>query len=301
MSITLFIPTKDRSSQLRILLQSIRDNLPTDEIDEILIYWAASNEEFNLGYAQLQAEKIVKATWMKESTPLNTIDTIVNNTASYILLITDDSFVYEHVPSLRPAINILDDHDDILTFSLRLGQNTTVVDYTKLDRPESNVEDLLQPHKCVDKTKRNNTPGVFTWNWKATRIPHFSHPISLDGTIIGLDDLKMLTLDAEHNNYRQWECCISDYVRRFDKNFHACFERSSVVTIPINQVVQAERLTDGVFNGISTDTLNIKYINGQVIDYHRLLKETEYCVDTPLKEFQFWFRQSRWYDWILGK
>ncbi len=306
MSITLFIPSKDRASQLRLLLKSIHDNLPTEEISWIRVCFKASNKDFFSGYQKLFAE-FSKVEWIDEdkivgSPTKEAIDFFLRSChTKYVLLLTDDSLVYRYIPTLNPAISLLEEHKNVLTFSLRLGFNTNVVDYTNYDRPESDVGDLLQPHKCLDKTKRWHAEGVYTWNWKSTRIPHFSHPISLDGTIIRLEDLKMLTADAEHNSYRQWECCISDYVRRFDKNLHGCFERSSVVTIPINQVVQAERLTDGIHFPRSTEELNREYLSGKTIDYHTLIREAEYYVDTPLKEFPFTLRQQRWYDWIIGR
>lgn len=303
MSIIIFCPSKNRAAQLRLLLQSIRDNLPTNEIASIIIGYKYTTEDFKKGYEKLQAEKIIpNISWRYEDIPTEKfIDGICNVQTEYVLLMPDDSFIYRHIPTLWPAIDILNEHQNVLTFTLRLGFNTKYVDYVNLEKPASEIEGLLQPHKCIDKTKRNHAEGVYTWNWKTTRIHHFSHPISLDGTIIRMSDLKMLTLDAEHNNYRQWECCISEYVKRFDKNLHACFEHSSLVTIPINQVVDAGKLTDGVFHGISPEALNGNYLMDNVVDYHRLLRECEYDVDTPQKEFAFWFRRKRWYDKWLGK
>jgi hypothetical protein len=302
MSLTIFIPSKDRPAQLRLLLQSIRDNLPVDEISSILIGYKYSTHEFREGYEKLRQEKILpNIDWCFEfCATKNFIDDILLFQSKYMLLMTDDTFVYRYIPSLKPAISLLDEHPTVLTFSLRLGHNTNVVDYTKPDREETDTSSLLELHKCIEK-KDNSHNNVYTWNWKSTRFSHFSHPISLDGTIIRREDLKMLTRDAEHNNYRQWECCISDYVRRFDKNLHGCFEHSSVVTIPINQVVEADKLTDGVHFPQSTAELNKKYLHNEVVDYHALLRTTEYSVNTPLKEFQFTYRHARWYDWWLGK
>lgn len=303
MSITLFVPSKDRPSQLRLLLQSLKNNLPLDEIDEIIISHTHSNENFAQGYSKLYQENIIKANWVIEAhSPKISIDAFLNGCKTqYVMLITDDSFVYRYIPTFRPAISLLEEHKNVLTFSLRLGFNTTVVDYTRPDRDESDVDSLLTKHECINKDKRKHAEGVYTWNWKSTKIPHFSHPISLDGTIIRLDDLKMLTADAEHNNYRQWECCISDYVKRFDKNLHGCFEHSSVVTIPINQVVDADKLTDGVHFPLSTKSMNDKYLSGWNIDYWSLIRECEYYVDTPLKEFPLTYRRSRWYDKFIGR
>jgi hypothetical protein len=277
--------------------------MPMDEISSVLIGYKYSTHEFREGYEKLRQEKILpNIDWCFEfCATKNFIDDILSFESKYILLLTDDTFVYRNVLSLKPALEILDDHKNILTFSLRLGHNTNIIDYTKLDGEEQNVDNLLENHKCIDKTKKVDCDSLYTWNWKTTRIPHFSHPISLDGTIIRREDLKMLTADAEHNNYRQWECCISDYVRRFDKNLHACFYDSHVVTIPINQVVEADKLTDGVHFPLSTTEMNEKYLAGWVVDYHALLRTTEYGVNTPLKEFKFEYRKQRWYDWWLGK
>lgn len=303
MTITIFIPSKNRAPQLRLLLQSIRDNLPTEEIKEIIVGYTHSDEAFKEGYAKLHREKILPITWVYEFTnPREMIDVMVCGAQTdYIMTLTDDSLVYKHVPTLKPAISLLAEHKNVLTFTLRLGFNTDVIDYTKGETHEYDLHSILTEHKCIDKSKRGHAEGVYSWNWKILRKSHFAHPISLDGTIMRMEDLRMLTLDAEHNSYRQWECCISDYVKRFDKNLHGCFEHSSLVTIPINQVVDAEKLTDGVHFPRSTSELNEQYLRGSVIDYHRLLRETEYDVDTPLKEFPLTQRYSRWYDWWLGK
>lgn len=227
------------------------------------------------------------------------IDVICSGKEKYILLLTDDSLVYRYVPTLKPAIELLESHPSTLTFTLRLGHNTVLADYTHPERDVMDIDGLLQEHRCPDRGHRPK--DVFTWNWKSTRHSHFSHAISLDGSIIRLEDLAMLTRDSEHTSYRQWECCVSDYVRRFDKNLHGCFEQSHVVTIPVNQVVDAGRLTDGIHYPRSPSELNEQYLHGSVIDYHSLLREAEYDVNTPLKEFPFTLRRSRWYDWWLGK
>lgn len=308
MSLIVFIPSKDRPQQLRLLLKSICLNLPAEEMHHIKVFYKATSDSYRQGYTKVMKEfenSIPYVEFFDEDTfkggTKESIEWFTQICMSkYILLLTDDSLVYRYIRTLKSPISLLDEHKNILTFSLRLGHNTNIVDYTNYNRPESDVDSLLQAHKCYDKDIRSHAEGVYTWNWKTTRIAHFSHPISLDGTIIRTEDLKMLTRDAEHGSYRQWECCLSDYVRRFDKNLHGCFYDSHVVTIPVNQVVAADKLTDGVHFPRSPEELNKDFLAGKVIDIHTLMREAEYYVDTPLKEFPFVLRKQRWYDRFIG-
>lgn len=302
------IPSKNRPQQLRLLLLSIKKFFPLHLAARISIYYAYSSLRYKTGYDKLFSEQIVSL-WKNEEgasclTPKESIESISNSNYKYTLLLTDDSIFYRPCILTKEIIEKVFQNPNLLTFSLRLGLNTTNLDYATCKIVEP-------PIAQIDHNYGNN---IILWNWQKRRAGHFGYPIGLDGTIIETVELARLTKDVERNQYRQWEGNISDYAKRFDKCQTVAFDKSCVVNIPVNQVVSDLHLKNGIFCPYSTEALNDLYLDDIVIDFNRLFnqkfsglgvsdsftKDSYTECDTVQREFRFPFRKHKWWDKWVG-
>lgn len=280
-----FIPSKDRPQQLRLLLKSMELYLSPEFMADIFVCYAYSNDEFKAGYDKLFAEKKWKIRLAHESSPKSTIDYICSlDPELNLLLLTDDSVFYQ--PCKLSLEDLKYFNDNYLTFSLRFGENTTIIDYLN---PQSR-----------EKWAYTTDKGLMDWSWKEHKSGHVSYPIGLDGSIIKIKNLKKLTREVERNNYRQWEGNISALAKRFEVPIRTlAYKRSCVVNNPVNQVVDAGVLKNGIKFNYPLKTLNDLYINdGIIIDVRRTLPRSD-TVNSVQMEFPFFFRKQMWYDNLL--
>ena len=188
--IPLFIASKDRPTQLKLLLESIERNAP--DFFQINVLYSGSLYSYQLGYRKLQSE-VSNVNWIEEktdwqygrensSTPLNIqrkngvfieqfYDFLEANKDDVFCLMVDDNIVYNKVPiSPDDARNALD--EKTFSFSFRLGRNTTIQNH--LDG---------QPQLPLNIEKES---GEFIkWNWHNynNNFTDYAFPFSWDGVI----------------------------------------------------------------------------------------------------------------------
>lgn len=278
--IKIFIPSKNRPQQLRLLLLSIKKFFPLDLVNSINIYYVSTNDRYQLGYEKLQNEvKCDKFIWTKQKTVKEDIEHFLSLGHEYTLLITDDSIFYGLVHNLEFVLKQLENPTN-LAFSFRLGQNTQIIDYTNKNSLEAPL-DLTEP--VAD--------NIMRWNWLKHKNGHFGFPIGLDGTLIKTSILHRLTIDVEHDTYRAWECGLHVLAKRETVLLHnLCYHTSVLVNIPVNQAADALRLNNAIYHNYSLDSLNDLYLDDIVIDLDRLLeREFKTPAVTVQGEYRFPF------------
>ena len=248
------ILSKNRSSQLRLLLESIELNAP-DLFNEIKIIHASSNEDFAKGYEKLKSERILSnLVWEKEENFVQDfLHALKTCETDYICGIVDDCIFYKRLASKpQDIIDVLT--DDVFCFSFRLGLNTTTQYYM---RPQERFE-----------LKAYEQSGIFVrWNWKEWDSKlNYGYPISLDGHIFRAKELSDLSHKFKFDYLRQWEGVIAGKCREeTDRHNMAAYKQSVLFSIPAN-CVQDPPLVAGQLHEYSEEELNNLYLKDEVID-----------------------------------
>tara|TARA_R110000765_G_scaffold153731_2_gene256674 strand:+ start:381 stop:1217 length:837 start_codon:yes stop_codon:yes gene_type:complete len=272
------ILSKNRSSQLRLLLESINLNAPY-LFNEIKIIYTSSNEDFAKGYEKLKSERILSnLVWEKEENFVQDfLNALKTCETDYICGIVDDCIFYKRLASKPQAIiDVLT--DDVFCFSFRLGLNTTTQYYM---RPQEKFE-----LKAYDQS------GMFVrWNWKEWDSKlNYGYPISLDGHVFRTKELSDLSHKFKFDYLRQWEGVIAGKCREeTDRHNMASYKQNVLFSIPSN-CVQDPPLVAGQLHEYSEEKLNNLYLKGEVID----LEMMEYAfqnVTWAHNEFPLMFKQ----------
>lgn len=153
--IPLFISSKNRPSQLRLLLESIGVN--TNSLFDITVLYKYDSSGYKLGYEKLKEEKILSnLTFVEEEQGVN--GNFLNQMREYITsagklfsLMVDDNIVYRNIDATTEEIEE-QFTDDVFCVSLRLGKNTTVANHLK-----PHIETPLQEFQ---KRLRNLLSGI---------------------------------------------------------------------------------------------------------------------------------------------
>ena len=289
--IPLFIASKDRPTQLKLLLESIERNAP--DFFQINVLYSGSLYSYQLGYRKLQSE-VSNVNWIEEktdwkygrensSTPLNIqrkngvfieqfYDLLEANKDDVFCLMVDDNIVYNKVPiSPDDARNVLD--EKTFSFSFRLGRNTTIQNH--LDG---------QPQLPLNIEKES---GEFIkWNWHNynNNFTDYAFPFSWDGVIYRTSDIIAL-LDGTDLDY---DPAMPDSWKKFplphrlesymgaaaegrmsvfgEKNMICSLNQSCVVGMDYNKVIDVDNKGGAKFGANENDLCTI-YLLGKCIDY----------------------------------
>jgi hypothetical protein len=230
--ICIFTVSKDRPLQFQAMLESVLTNL--DSHATIVGLVKTSNERYKEAYNQVYKE--IKGQFFNANLlcwPENqfyedflTNLRFINTNWTYLLGLTDDCVGYRKAPDNLWSYLDLFDNEELLTLSLRLGQNTIVQD----------IED--ERKKIVIPTPFEK--GYTIWNWyRENPDINTGYSLSLDGHIYRTKDLLDLSESFSFKNLREWEgegvAKFRDWVKRgWKRNLMACLENSYYVNIPMN-------------------------------------------------------------------
>ena len=285
--INALIPSKDRACQLRLLLESIKQNAGSI-FTKIHVLYTASNEGYEAGYIKLQEEEILdNIEWQKEKDFTKDFIGAINDYSSdYICGIVDDCVFYKKLPS---GVELIEQEfkDDVFCFSFRMGLNTTVQNY-------------LQPERRYQLKDANVDKHFVKWNWKEwDSILNYGYPISLDGHIYRGKELATLTTKYKFDYLRQWEGVLAGNTRRDKTNdlgdHMVAYRQNVLFSIPCN-CVQDPPLISGQINPYTEDDLNERYLKDEVIDFDSLecmFQNVSWCHNEiplefkPLKEHEY--------------
>jgi len=285
--INAFIPSKNRACQLRLLLESIKQNA-NGIFTKIHVLYTTSNEGYEAGYIKLQEEEILdNIEWQKEKDFTKDFIGAINDYSSdYICGIVDDCVFYKKLPS---GVELIEKEfeDDVFCFSFRMGLNTVTQNY-------------LQPERKYHLKDANVDKYFIKWNWKDwDSVLNYGYPISLDGHIYRGKELATLTTKYKFDYLRQWEGVLAGNTRSDKTNdlgdHMVAYRQNVLFSIPCN-CVQDPPLISGQINPYTEDDLNERYLKDEVIDFDSLecmFQNVSWCHNEiplefkPLKEHKY--------------
>lgn len=239
--INAIIFSKDRASQLTLLLESI-ERYATDKF-VISVLYKSSTSEFRDGY-ELSKSLFPNIRWVEESNFKQDTLSLLSSDLEHTCFFTDDDVFYSNIGEVESHLS-----DDVFCFSFRLGENVTHC-YTmnspnKLFQPEINGE-------------------FMKWDWTKHYLD-FGYPLSLDGHVFKTKDIKKLVNKTIFNNPNTLEGNLQMF-EDFPKQFMVSYKQSRLVGIPNNRVNDSHPNLNGQKFGISAKELNDKFLSGKKID-----------------------------------
>ena len=245
--INAIIFSKDRASQLRLLIYSIQKNAP--HAFNLNVIYKHSNDEFKQGYEKVKSEfsslcNFVEQTDNFKQDVLNLLD----SDSELSCFFTDDDIIYNSF-DVDVVENVIKSDEDIFCFSLRLGKNTTFC-YTM------NTPNVFKNYEEID--------GVLKWDWTVHYID-FGYPLSVDGHVFHTKDILKLTKKVAFKDPNTFEAGLQifDY---FPKQKMAAFSNSVLVNTPNNIVNTSINNLNGLTYGVTAKDLNKDYLEGKIID-----------------------------------
>lgn len=269
LSIVIF--SKDRAAQLDLCIKSIHKNLSSlSEYWNIYVVYTSSSKEFEDGYKELIQEYYSKHNSIyffpeyKYNGFKKTLEYCMKHWEDYVLFFTDDDIVYRKFEHKFNIINgKFENHENLLSISLRLGVNTF-------------VQDQYQNTMCFipDEVMRQEKT-IRTWNWKQESMSYpgstnFGYPFSVDGHIYRSKDAKWIIekLPGYHNpntlegKAHRVHVMDEEYAKNLSEQM-ACFEKSFVVNAPVNRVQETFTNSAGIFFESRPEELNSLFLKGK--------------------------------------
>lgn len=290
--IPLFICSKDRPVQLRLLLESISRNCPN--LFDITILYAESLYCYTFGYHKLKDENIVNAKWVQEKTewqykrvdngaPMTTMrgsgvfteqfyDFLFEHEDGHFCLMVDDNIFFRKTEcSPEDILSTLD--DETFCFTFRLGKNTTTQNH--LDgQPQLELE--------VEKSEKD----FIKWDWQKynNAFTDYAFPFSWDGVVYKTKDILTLLdgtdLDSDKRVHESWKQFplphrLESYMGTLSDNraglfskkrLMSSFNHSHLVGMDYNKVIDVSNRGGVKFEAHENDLCTF-YILGHHIDY----------------------------------
>lgn len=266
----LIIFSKNRASQLNLLLDSLKENA-NNLFDKITVLYK-SDFDYSIGYQKLKNEHqdvvfVQEINFRRDF--INLIDDDIESTTFMV----DDAILFGKIQNnkieiLKPVV------EDYFIFSLRLGSNCVYSHpanlYYKLGEHEINGDYLI-----FDYTKQ--------------QAGDFRYPLSTDGHIYNTTLIKDLLIEIDFNNPNTLEANLQMFVfnNSIPKNM-VCFKQSKLVSVPVNLVNNSFINRHGLEFKISEKELNDKYLVGEKIDLNAINFSG---INGPHKELKYEFKK----------
>tara|TARA_R110002167_G_scaffold19214_2_gene71200 strand:+ start:576 stop:1511 length:936 start_codon:yes stop_codon:yes gene_type:complete len=302
--------SKNRASQLRLLLESIKLNAE-GFFNEIKIIYTSSDDDYAKGYEKLISENILdNIVWVKETNFVkNFLDAFEFCETEYICGIVDDCVFYKKIPLDSEQVCRVMADPAIFCFSLRLGLNTYIQNFATQSYdplwssspfPQPRFREAIEANSDYDESM-----ACIKWNWMIrTFESNFGYPISLDGHIYRAETISALSNYFKNgkqgiSNLRHWESQLARNIRNMvDEdctrtgtlvNVAMTSFRQSCLISAANNCVQDPPMTAGTFYPISEKDLNDKYLNNEVLELKGLEPQFQ-NINSAHTEFDFRFK-----------
>lgn len=252
-NINAIVFSKDRPSQLHLLIESINKNAPF--MFNLNVLYTYSNQEFEKGYEVLKdicKTKLWNVNFIKESNFKEDLIDLVKSDYKYTTFFTDDDVLFGEIDYETIEKSLL--NEDIFCFSLRLGKNTTHC-YTE-----------NQNNQIVLSGEKDN---YIFWDWQKSWYD-FGYPLSVDGHIFRTKEILKLSKPLNFQNPNTYEASLQIY-DSFPRIMMAGYkDGSKLVGVPVNVVQNVFKNRKGESFNVSTKDLNDKFISGQFIDLKKM-------------------------------
>lgn len=261
----LIILSKNRASQLHLLLESIEKN-SNSLFDTIEVVYLFTNKDYEDGYDKLiDSFKNVEFT-METNFHKNILDSIDSN-LPYTTFMVDDDVLYRPILSTQEEI-LGEVTDDVCCFSLRLGLNCTYSHPANL-------------HYEINRPEVYNE--FVTVNFRDQQVD-FGYPLSVDGHIFKTKLIKNILINM--GNFMN-PTFLEGGLQRFLGDVPpkmVFFKTSCLVGVPVNRVSETHPNRNGVVFSFPVEELNSKYLNNKIIDFDSMDFNG---IDGPHKEIEY--------------
>lgn len=260
--IEVVIFSKDRACQLDALLRSMDQFVKIEHRRNVL--YTYSTNDFGHAYRKVSADypgvNFFKEVSFKYDL-LNILES-AKHERRHILFLVDD-IIFTRVYAGGENIEAFNSNENILTISLRLGENITYCQVRNIN---------TVPH---DFSQSN------TWCWEKAHIGYWNYPMSVDGHIFRATDIVNLIESLDFSNPSTLEATLA--CNAINKPLMIAEQEPFMVNLALNHVQDVLINPSG---DISADQLNRKYLNGEKIDIRPIIngKYTS-CHITPKIEF----------------
>jgi hypothetical protein len=251
-NINSIIFSKDRASQLHLLINSLYKNAPG--IFNLNVLYTYSNKEFEKGYEKLKEickENFWNVNFIKESNFKEDLINLLKSDYKYTTFFTDDDVLFDKVDlqTIEEALN----KEDVFCFSLRLGKNTKFC-YT-----------MNSPNQIVIS---NETENTINWDWQKS-WHDFGYPLSVDGHIFRTKEIFKFTKSLNFSSPNTYEGSLQIY-DTFPKNLMESYKKSKLVGVPVNLVNNTHPNLNGQKFKFETKDLNDKFLEGNIIQFEKI-------------------------------
>jgi len=282
--------SEDNAAQLSLFLESVNKNAP--DVFDINVIIKHTDEEFERAYDCVIYDNKLKGVNFIESDNnfKDQVLKLLKTDHDYACFFLDDNIIYREI-NTEGIIKQIESDDDIVCFSLRLGENTKKCYTLGAENVLSDIED------CGDFMK---------WDWTLHYLD-FGYPFSTEGHIYRRKDIYKLTRKSVFMNAEDLEASLFEYTETFPRNKMVSYKESSLVGAPAGRIQQSiedekevmykksearvrrnkmnKMFLDGEF--INLESIDFSNIEGchQKIDFGDLAVESSALDKVALKKF----------------
>ena len=251
-ALDLLILSKDRACQLDALLRSIHAFLTVPH--RIHVLYTSSNLAFERGYDLVRRwhpgiNWVDEACTFRESY-LELLEYIAAGPGRYLMPALDD-LIFIRPFTAHQLLDLLDQDEDVLALSLRLGENVTY---------------------CYVRNI-NTTPPDFSngyrWAWKTASSGYWNYPMSVDANIYRTAEMAKYIPTIPFEKAETIEAEMAG--RPIDRPHLVCEATPTVLNLAVNRVQDTFKNRHG---GITAEALNGAFLSGFAIDLRPLVGRT---------------------------
>lgn len=242
--------SRNRACQLDALLRSLAENA-SGCFDAIRVLWRGDDNDYIDAYS-LCREEHPEAIFIDEINFAHDTRLLLTGDG-YVVFFMDDDILFADIRSLAPTPpQLLEDDPQLLTVSLRLGQNTGIC--YPLDRLQGLP--LFQARGA----------DALVWDWRCGD-GDFGYPMSLDGHYFRKPQLRDLLHEQIYVNPNTLEDRLMRraLVKTLPEH-SACYRRSSLVGVPCNRVTTTHTNRFATIYSYNERELNSRFLEGERID-----------------------------------
>lgn len=254
--------SRDKAAQLKLFLESVNKHAPG--VFDLNIIVKHTSEDFDRGYGMVVNNPAFKDfNFISEEDAFkDQVLELIKTEHDYVCFFLDDDLIYNDI-SLDDITGQLEADEDVVCFSLRLGENVTKCYTIGAD----NVRHDMQYDGDIMK-----------WDWSLHYLD-FGYPFSVNGHIFRRKDIYKLVRKSKFRNVEEMEMSLFDFAETFPRNLMTSYKESALVNVPFGRVqmsvenemtmtlkeVQARkartRMNDQLVNGECPDFDSIDFLN----------------------------------------
>lgn len=238
--------SKDRALQCDLLLRSLKEYcIDINDGKTVVLYTTTSNEQEDSYKILIEEHLAVK--FLEEKDFYNDVMEYLRSN-KYVMFLTDDSIFVDYF-EVGEAIDVLDNNEGIIGFSLRLGEN---INY---------CYSMNKSQKMPISIKIGTYSNVFHW---IGADYDFGYPVELSSSIYKTNTILNLIGNYIFINPNTLEALI-DYRKSILVNnmpYLGCFENSVAFSSPMNLVQIYNNNRNSKKVEYSPDNLRKKYMEG---------------------------------------